>query len=833
MASFTGDTGVLHIPASSPYRRDYQLRSCSKTDTECDTSMPQSPWLPRTETFSDKENLFRLFEYTPVGINRSNFRSGPLPVATHGMRRSYNSGPLPYCHSPLPSYFGGPPSNFNTIERQLSDISSAGKPEVGSRFREDEEDAEMSAGEGEDDEVDGVRNVLDSSHLSKTVENCSPSTLSLGAMLGMPRPNDKSRNPVSEKMGVNYEKTGVCGGSKSGSLAEPNNCPNRINQRTGTRKHGADVEVGAVAGALKHQSSGSTIRETANNSKNESSNSGFSMVAIPFKWEDAPFSTRRNVAKKSHLRISSSSPALSGLSVSKAEDFQVNDSHNLNGRSEHLTENEASGRGDKLAVVPSRNPVATAAAKCLEAASSPSEVDGSEEVVCSAVPFKWEEAPGKPKLDERPSPEAAPALQLPPRLARLNIMRGNAPTSRSHSMSVVLANRSWTAGRTSSAPAPASSPSIKILRLLPKETQLPLQSSPGEVESSHTRPAAFRSCPLDKTGRPHNLPPMKKASGSLSEHISQFGSAQHLSGEFSCDSSNVCNTVRSPTSTLCGPSCDGNSNPSPRSDKSSRKSPVSGSFSSNSHSVESFEAWFCGDHSSPTSRHITIRETEVQGTPRYASVGGHDEGETGHGGALVRVRSRLNLSSSSSKPPLSPTCGRNVYIPRSVDSSDYSSHGEEFYDCHDINEFPRSPSKPEEEVDPPTRLPYKMPSPPREVSVEPELASPTSAFPEFSNCLAFPRLLSKTSESVSKAKSCIWVANPSSGLDAPSNSMEDGVRSPAYKATLELLSPLPNLSKKSGFRSSKLGSSSLRQRQPHLVVIFPSLHSRFSRLVVL
>lgn len=104
-----------------------------------------------------------------------------------------------------------------------------GKFEVGFRFREDEEDVEMFVGEGEDDEVDGVRNVLDLFYFSKIVENCLLLILSLGVMLGMLRLNDKFCNFVSEKMGVNYEKIGVCGGSKSGLFVELNNCFNRIN----------------------------------------------------------------------------------------------------------------------------------------------------------------------------------------------------------------------------------------------------------------------------------------------------------------------------------------------------------------------------------------------------------------------------------------------------------------------------------------------------------------------------------------------------------------------------------------------------------------------------
>jgi hypothetical protein len=141
---------------------------------------------------------------------------------------------------------------------------------------------------------------------------------------------------------------------------------------------------------------------------------------------------------------------------------------------------------------------------------------------------------------------------------------------------------------------------------------------------------------------------------------------------------------------------------------------------------------------------------------------------------------------------------------------------EEYYDCQQTlaASSPSPLRMPVEEEEPATRLPYKMPpSSPARV-MEPPSSSPTR---EFSHCLALPRFLSRSDSAITQ-----WVEtrNPSTQwveTRNPPTIVEDGYRSPAYKATLDLLSPSPDLlSKKS---ASKLRSPSTRRRHSHLVEV--------------
>ncbi|KAG0597561.1 hypothetical protein M758_12G004500 [Ceratodon purpureus] len=901
MASFSEEDGMLQIPATSPCRRDYHLRSFSPAQlSEYETSRPQSPWLPRSESRSEKTSTFCLYGSSPAPLDQSNCYSGPLPAARQGVPRSYYSGPLP-SSSPLPSYFSGgalPDFMTTTTEsfafrgrargchaRHSGEVSSvSGRlPEVGSSrecsFREEEG---LSLVEGDDD-VDEVGEVLYTSYLRRKEEGRSPlrssrmaspspaNSLDLVAL----RQSGRMRNCVSGELGTRFElaqqRAQVARGYKSGEIVGLEICADGIYPSPDMRSEvEALVKVGREISMRKQMSLESMVCETRNDDESERRNSELAMVAvplngavnerlisesamvaIPFKWEEIPVK-RGDSSKKVYSRTSSGSrPAritseqkvMSESQIAATKEPSFGNSHRFYdgakkgselGKSERWSESES----DVKRVLPAHVKLEKSSSISFSASSSVSSAKPKgKRAGSSAVPFKWEVEPGKPKVEEKASrsPEAAPALQLPPRLASTSSSRRNScsasgPPSRRNSMVAASGNRARQPSPSLSASVVSTSSSVGKPSLQSQKMHSPPQPSPSSqvAKPRHTLATVFRSSPLSSTAGQSDCTPKRGSSGPIS---SQFGSPQYQSVEYLCEDPSSWNRVHSPTSTLCGPGSDSHSNPSScKSDKSSRKSSVSFPHSYSSTSAESFEQWSYGDHISPTSRHPSIREfSESEGFSRANSVRGHDEVADR---TMTKLRRKLNLKSSSSKPPMSSILSSHAAhasSSRSVDANEYSSHGEEYFDCQGSGSLPSPSSNPkivehsdvkeEAEAEPPTRLPYKMPSPVHDI--EPKEASPsplpTRGGSEFSNCLALRKFLSK-GESPR-----LWMENPSWDLsDAPTNIVEDGYRSPAYKATLELLSPSPNLmSKKSGSRSvAKLPrSSSSQRRHPHLVEV--------------
>lgn len=872
MASFCEEDGILRIPATSPCRRDYQLRSFSSTHlSELEISRPQSPWLPRSESRSELRSgsrsqsrsqsrsksrpelpsedvsTFRRYESTA----ESNCYSGSLRGAQQGVARSYYSGPLP-SPSPLPSYFSGaalPGFIVTTADsfvsragtrayhsRQLVDASfvSGRVPEISSS-----RDSSFRGEEGVSvaDNVHDVRGDLYTSYVRKEDGRVTPRS----SFMASPSPvnsvaekqSSRVRNCVSGELGMRFEhaeqRALVSRGYKSGEIVGLEFRANGI--------YPSDVEAlvkgGREISVRKQLSSESLLSQGLSDIEIYRPNYEKAMVAIPFKWEEMPGdSTKKSCSRTSLIsrpaQIASEQKVASESQIGAANEHCVGNTHRFYGGATKGTE---SGRWSESVVRPAV-PVAAKLAKSSSVSSVKPKLK-PKNVVSSAVPFKWEVEPGKPKVEEKAkrSPEAAPALQLPPRLAstfstKRNSWSVSAPSSRR--------NSSVSAATTNCARQPSRSLSASVAT--PSSVGKRSLQSQGEPHSPpqngrRTLATVLRSIPMDNNARPSDFTSKRGASQSIP---SQFGSPRYRSAEYLCEDSVSWNRVRSPTSTLCGPGSDSHSNPS-SSDKSSRKSSVSFSHSQSGTSEESFEQWSYGDHISPTSRHPSIREfPESEGCfLRADSVRGDEEGDYTLDGTMSNLRRRLILKSSSSKPPVSPIRFSSLAAPaasRSVDANGYVSHGEEYFDCQGGGSSP-SPSshlknvdlhfdtEEEAEVVPPTRLPYKMPSPahdiePKTVSVS---SSPTRAGSEFTNCLALPRFLSRGETPTS------WVENPSWDMpNAPTNTVEDGYRSPAYTATLELLSPSPNLmSKKSGSRRvSKLPrSSSSRRRHPHLVEV--------------
>ena len=884
MTLFSEEDGMLRIPATSPCRRDYQLRSPragqeSECESELETSRPQSPWQPRGGV-----SIFRLESPSPATMDRPKCYSGPLPGAQQGVASSYYSGPLP-SPSPLPSYFSGAalpgfmvPTTKSFVSRvgecsngsrQLVEASSvSGRlPEVGSSressFRGEDG---LSVGEG-DDEVDEV---LYTSYLCKGDERSTPRR----SRMASPLPNYYSleqsqgarmRKCVSGELGMRCEpalrRAQVARGYRSGEIVGLKSRADGIYPRSDVRSEvEALVKGGREISVRKEQlQSESVLWEAMNDAENERPNSESAMVAIPIKCEEMPGNLRDPTNKPSSRSssISRFTQITSEQKVSPESQIRVTNErsiHRFYGDSENeakKAEKEHWSESEAKRVAP-----ATPKLQKSSSVSTSKPKPKPEKAVSYAVPFKWEVEPGKPKVEEKASrsPEAMPALQLPPRLASSASVRRtswsvSAPPSRRNSISASSSNRARQPTPYLSASVVSTSSSVgKHSHRSQEERHSPPQPSPSPAPFQGAKPrctlaTALRSSPSDKTARPKDLTPK---GGSIEPLSLQFGSPQYQNAEHLCEDSVSWNRVRSPTSTLCGPGSDSHSTPSCKSDKSSRKSSVSFSHSQSATSAESFEQWAYGDHISPTSRHPSIREfSESEGFSRQSSVKVREEVDQlpAADGTITKLRRKLNLKSSRSKPPMSPirpSIAASATSSRSVDTNGYSSHGEEYFDCQPGNGSSPSPSSdpkhiqahsdPEEaEVELQTRLPYKMPSPvhhvePKEVSP----SSPARAVPDFSNCLALPRFLSKGESP------CSWVENPSWDLpNAPTNTVEDGYRSPAYKATLELLSPLPDLmSKKSSSRVSKLPrSSSSRRRHLHLVVSFDLL--TLSRLIEL
>ncbi|XP_024363431.1 uncharacterized protein [Physcomitrium patens] len=834
---------VLRIPPLSPSRRDYSLRSCSANVSDSDTSRPQSPWRPRDSQLPSREvSTYQLCEASPPALGRSTYYSGPLPVLSNEVDMSGNrmrySGP-----TPPPSFFSGPLTGFSSstintfgflprarsTDRQLSDATFSEVPEVGSsRGSTSAEDVEEELAPVDVD--DNVSEFVDNA-THRLRGSCAPPRISSRMKTHMP-----NRACFSHELEVGYEvaqqRPRVERAFKSGELEALRSCAGGIHSSSSGVLNGELLRVAEVVDAREHRMSWNALN------KDNRPRCEMAAIAIPFKWDDAP-GKARHALRKSH------SPASSNSTQSHICEEKLKDSHN-SAPNESSFENshrmhggirkgpgkfESERRSEDLDT--SRNANVAPAASSIVDSSTPSAKPAPQKAVRSSVPFKWEEEPGKPKFEEKIALDPAPTLQLPPRLvsAAVKCNSFSKPTisSRSRSMSIISGNQVRPVKRNASEPQSRESSVGKHSHRSQEEAPSPqsyssLQLSPQNGNHCHTHSTNFLSGPLDHTARPSRAS-SKGSLASKSGPITQSGSPQCQNAEFLCAAS-----ARSPTSTLCGPG----SAPSSCSRESTRTSlSAPCSHSSSGTSVELFEHWSYEDQASPlsTSRNPS-KDFESQGSSRSASVRSHDNVKT-HNVCDVPNRNPRILQSKMSKPPVHSSHSAAAASSRTVNVNEYSSHEEEFWSSQSSPSRP--PSKPEDEfsstakedvieLEPPTRLPYKMPSPrtPDPV-VKSEPHSSTRTVSEHPAC--FPRFFSK-GEPGSKTTPCFWVENPS--FHAQASYKEDGQKSPAYKATLELLSPSPESSKKSPSRQSKvakLALSSSRRWHMH----FSSLKSMLQR----
>lgn len=885
MASFSEDVdGVLRIPAVSPSRRDYSLRSSSVKASESNSSRPQSPWRPRDPHLpSPESSSFHLYESNLPGLDRSVYYSGPLPAPSKSVDRSYYSGPLPgplpshipasSCFSgplsnpsPLPPYFSGPlsslsplPSYFSsplpgfsttTIEsfgfptgssnfpqRLLSGDALSEAPEVGSSpgssFGEGREVALVA-----EDDDDDTESVGDEPY--KSYGNFALSTSSISARTGAQDGNGRTRNCVSQELKISrdasYQKIHLNRGYKSGEIfGHGVRSGGTYNSSSELANPDRELKPAKVMDVRKHRPSGSIAWEALNDDANESINCQMAMVAIPFKWEEAPGKARdtvRNGPLLASPRSRSSEKKLKDSHSGVANEFSFGVSNRFYGDSANKApEKVDSGRWSEELSASGIDLVAPTSSKFLE--SVPRSLKPTpRKAPRSSVPFEWEEEPGKSKFEEKAASDAIPKLQLPPRLASASVKRNSVSTSttssssrRSRSMSITSEKRARARpakGGVSASESRESSVS-KHSRQSQEESQslqqspLAQPSTPQDMNNRLALASNFLSGPLDVTARPSQSS-CGNSFASRSGPITPFGLPQLQSAEVFCETS-----VRSPTSTLDGPG----SVPSYSSSKSSRKSSsVTYSHSSSGTSAESFEHWTYGDQASfPSTSRLPSTEFDSQGSSRSGSVKPRDDVETPNIGDKLSRRSKSSSSSSSSsKPPMNPIRSSQTVSTamssRLVDIEGHLPHADE---CSRSSPTPAlkvedelSCTQKEELIDlePPTRLPYKMPSLSRssDAVFKSPSSSPTRTPSEALTCL--PRFFSK-SEPRSNVTPCFWVENPS--FHAPVNFTEDGYRSPAYKATLELLSPSPNLSKKSDSRVARLRKSSSRLGQVHIV----------------
>ena len=823
MGAFAGDLdAILYIPPTSPSRRDYQLRSVSPQ-----SSRQQSPWMPAERASSPEVNTFRLNESHPPA--RSNYYSGPLPSAPQGVDRSFYSGPLPTL-TPSPPSFSGPLPGFSTTVSESFGFAAWAKiyhqqhvsenhSVPGSLDGSSQEGASERERYGDDagSEVDELRPY----YLSNPGESRVPETAEFAERAGK---YGVARNFLSGELGIREEiakqKSEVARGYKSGEILGLNICADGIYNSSPP-----------VANVVEVHSSQQTVSSAwdalMKDAKSENFNCDSEVVAIPFTWDEVPGKAKNSVSTKPNSRASSiSTQKMQGGSTgakSLKSDFSFGSSHKFNGGVVKASEKAESVKESEVrasdVVAPALKPVKTL---------TPPPKATSKKEIRSAVPFRWEEAPGKPKLEDKATrKEVATPLQLPPRLASASIKRNarttTTPASRSRSSSTSSVSKTRATKPTSKSTNPTSkstnptkptkqsrSGSVSTSSAVGKHSrqsqeleshssrqsscQPSAQQSPAQDENSrHSLSTTFLSGPLNNAAK--SSEPGKGVS--KSGPMSQFGLPQYQSAEFFCETSetwNRLNSSRSPTSTLHGPGSDGHSIPS--SCSNSRKAPsVTYSHSQSGTSAESLEHWSDADHGS--------KHSFESHSPSH--TGSVDDAETAVG-TLGKLRMRSHSKPAMAKPPMSPI----TPSPSAPSPSRYSSSHEEFFDSSAMPSSTlddASPCGPPEE--PPTKLPYKMPSPSDDDVVKPEGPSPTRALRQSSRCFEFPRFLPKSPSQSRPGKL---------ESSSPSSVLEDGYRSPAYKATLDLLSPSPSTqrsSKKKHSRCAQLASPS-SSRRPHL-----------------
>lgn len=828
---------IFRIPPPSPSRRDYSLRSCTPKDSNTETSRPQSPWSPCDLQLPSREvNRFSLYESNPPALNRSTYYSGPLSTPPKGTDRSYYSGPLP-SPSPLPSYFNSPLPGLSTTTTEAFEFLTGARTHFrwsfsdGSESPEVEFNREISFREDKAEACDPVEGNDDTASLEDgpCPLNSSPSVSNIGEGSEKQIPNGRDHDYVRHEFGIADEvaqhKADMGRASQICELTELNTHTDEIyDLQHVARNEDKDSKAAGVTIDRKHKPFGSIAWDILDDDKNEIAISHLAMVTVPFKWEKTP--------GKVHSRNSSTSTE-SYVNEIKVKDssvaFSFGRDRGFYGGIEKGSEkasnkplNEEVGASDVNLVAPAMN--------VLES-STPPPKPIPQKALRSAVPFKWEKEPGKAKFEDRAIPEAVSALSLPPRLVSAAVKRNSssasATSTKSRSKSITSGIRVRPANRKSANATEADS-----CRQSQGESLSP-PSTPLGVLSRLTLSTTFSSGPLDGKARPSH------ASGrislvSKSGPITQFGTPQYESEEFYCEGR--LNSVRSPTSTLSGP----DSVPSCNFDKRSHKyQSVTCSHSSSGVSAELLEYWsyVTLPSSSSPSRHPS-NDSESRASPQMVSVEDRDDVKTSNNGTLIKLRRKSHTQLASSKPPMSPIRSSQTAPAspsRTEEVNGYSSHYEEFFNGKGSGSSSTSPSELEDELpcaqeevlidlEPPTRLPYTIPSPLAQcVVVESEPLSPTPVASKSSACLSKLRFKSGRG---SNTTPCLWVQNCS--YNAKTRSIGDSYKSPAYKATLELLSPLPNQSKKAESHQSRtvnVRSGSSRRRRVRIVVCIYALSS--------
>lgn len=855
----------------SPSRRDYQLRSCPSNANFNNNapSPPLSPWIPRSQFPSRTTTFHYQQEQQAPRLDRSYF-SGPLP-STVNMESA--------------DFFSHGANSFHVQHQQCSDSSLPGTPEVGSSRHSSspERDDSTIRGDDDDDHAD-EKELAAASHVRRSEdENCVTDTEAQvlyssthEGFNGRPvnlRQVGRPRNCVSGELGLGFNflslplpqrsqtgtsrrcASGEIGSSTTESAAYPDVESDVVNVAVSSEAKERCVDERSPH-VSRRRPSATIAWDTLNELKMDSPRA----VAVPFTWEEAPGKAKiqeckkhtRTPARKNNAKecdggsmISSSSPPRYFSRRPASEKADSRRSSNAERSDLRRFSNVERGEG---------NLVLPAAANFLRKGHGQQrKKNGLPKVAPAAIPFKWEEVPGKSKFIESKatSEPAAPSLQLPPRLSSTSRKNDSfSSSSRKSNVGTTRARKS-----TSSASLLSSSPDgCESQKSSSKGSSVPSLSQIQKANSRHTISDISHSGPLEDMLLPSNRSSSWQGSsgahsGPLLSHAAHFGLPQYRSAELQCgttdggwqhlDSSKRSSNLSScsPTSTLYGPghgngraarSVTSSSTSEHDNSRSHAIVPYSNSYSSTSY--DSLEQWSHREQASPTSRRPSGADS---GSPYLGPIKSTEEPRSPVHGAMIKLCEKLKLKSKS-KPGASPILWspRVTPSPPSFDLNGDYSHGEEYFDCRgsnssspaqDVKELEEGPPT---EVEEETRLPYKMPpTPPHMLElarVDCDKSAERSSATDFSNCLGvpMPKFLSKGETAANGNDGRPWVDNPH--WDPPTTVVEDGYRSPAYRATLDLLSPSDELmAKRSGSRRSrslKLSSASLRKTQSQLVV---------------
>ena len=866
----------------SPSRRDYQLRSCPSNANFNNNapSPPLSPWVPRSQFPSRTTTFHYQQEHQAPRLDRSYF-SGPLPSMVNIESADFfsngaNSFHVQHQHhqqcneSSLP---GTPEvgSSRHSSFRELDDSTIRGDDDDD----DDADDMELAA-------AAHVR-ILEDENCVPDIQRQVPNSSPYEGFNGRPvnvRQVGRPRNCVSGEMGLGFNFLSLPLPQRSQTGASRRCTSGEIGRSTTESVTYPDVVNVAVSSEAKERfvdersdhvsrrrPSATIAWDTLNELKMDSPRA----VAVPFTWEEAPGKAkieeskklirtpaRKNNAKEcdGELIICTSSPPRYFSRRPAAEKADSRRSSNAeksdlrrssNAERSDLRRSGNAERGDGNLVLP-------AAANFLRKGHGQQrKKNGLPKVAPASIPFKWEEVPGKSKFIESKatSEPTAPSLQLPPRLSSTS-RKNDSLTSSSRKSN---AAKTRVRNSTSSASLSSSSPDgCESQKSSSKGSSVPSVSQMQKANSRHTISDINHSGPLEDMLVPSNRSSSWQGSsgahsGPLLSHAAHFGLPQYRSAELQCgttdggwhhlDSSKRSSNPSScsPTSTLYGPgygngraarSITSSSTSENDNSRSHAIVPYSNSYSSTSY--DSLEQWSHREHASPTSRRPSAADC---GSPYLGPLKSTEEPRSPVHGAIIKLCEKLKLKSKS-KPGASPALWspRVTPSPPAFDLNGDYSHGEEYFDCpgsnssspeQDLKELEEAPPT---EVQEETRLPYKMPpTPPHMLELartDCDDSAERNGSTDFSNCLGvpMPRFLSKCETAATGSDARPWVDNPH--WDPPTSYLEDGYRSPAYRATLDLLSPSDELmAKRSGSRRSrslKLSSASLRKTQSQLVV---------------